>query len=324
MAEIKEIIYGQHMRTGPAPIIMKLGVMAEGGETTPFVWHGRLKFLETVSTLVNPEDAVADFRFQAHAQIRDIETNEMGTPFGHGYHFYSCYEEDGTLYVFCTNEHGEHRWGGDTVTMFKSTDLIHWEKRDVFRREGWMFFNTSVCKGRDGKYVMAIEVGEPLDLVGVPFTNFFLTSDDLVHWSMMPDEIHYSDKRYTACPVIRYLPSDDYYYMICLEALPLVRYAPYIYRTKDFMTWEVGLHNPVLWISPEDHMVKDGSVFPEETVELIKTYLSINNCDLDLCEFCGKVYIAYATGDQLGTCFGCMAVYEGTLEQFYHDFFNVL
>ena len=124
--------------------------------------------------------------------------------------------------------------------------------------------------------------------------------------------------------MLRYLPSDDYYYMICLEALPLVRYAPYIYRTKDFMTWEIGLHNPVLWISEEDHMIKEGSVFSEEDQQKIKTYLNINNCDLDICECDGKTWIVYATGDQLGDGYGCMAVYDGTMEQFLQNFFNVL
>lgn len=319
MSTIKEIIYERNMRVGPAPVIKKLGVMADGGETTPFVWNGRLKFLETVST----GDSIA-IVFDAHAQIRDIETNEISAPFAHGYHFYSCYEENGTLYVFCTNEHEGRVWGGDTITMFYSSDLIHWEKKDIYTRAGWQFFNTSVCKGRDGKYVMAVEVDKPTELSGIPYTNFFLTSDDLMTWEMMPDDVHYSDQRYTACPVLKYLPDDDYYYMICVEALPLMRYAPYIYRTKDFLTWEIGLHNPVLWISREDHQIKEGSSFPKETEEHIRTYLNINNCDLDICEFDGKTYIAYATGDQLGQGFGCMAVYDGSLKQFLQNFFNVI
>ena len=319
MIEIKEIIYGRNMRVGPAPKIRKLGVMAGGGETTPFVWQGKLKFLETVSV----GDSVAVV-FDAWAQIRDIETNEVSAPFGHGYHFYSCYEENGTVYVFATNEHEGRVWGGDTITMLWSSDLINWEKKDVSTRKGWEFYNTSVCKGRDGKYVMAVEVDKPREISGRPYTNFFLTSDDLFNWTMMPDEIHYSDKRYTACPVLRYLPSDDYYYMICVEALPLVRYAPYIYRTKDFMTWEIGLHNPVLWISEEDHMIKEGASFTPEQAEHIRTYLNINNCDLDVCECDGKTWIVYATGDQLSQGFGCMAVYEGTMEQFFQNFFNVL
>ena len=112
--------------------------------------------------------------------------------------------------------------------------------------------------------------------------------------------------------------------MICLEALPLARYAPYIYRTKDFLTWEAGLHNPVLWISEEDHTPMEGSVFSPEEEALIRTHLNINNCDVDVCEFEGKTHIVYMTGDQLGACFGCRAVYEGTMEQFFQNFFNVL
>ena len=40
--------------------------------------------------------------------------------------------------------------------------------------------------------------------------------------------------------------------MISDEALPFYRFVPYIFRTADFRTWEVGAINPVLWYSEED------------------------------------------------------------------------
>ncbi len=315
---MKEINYGFDMRMTDAPKIVKKGIVGKHGESTPFLWHGRLKWLHTRS-----EGDAQTFVFNSYFIIRDDETDEVTPPLCPGYHFYSCYEENGTLYVFGTNEHEGRAWGGDTITMMWSNDLVNWEKKDVIHRPGWEYFNTSVCRGRNGKYVMAIEAGKPQELVGKQFTIFFAESDDLMNWKCMCDDLRYNDERYTACPALRYLPSDDYYYMICLEELPLVRYAPYIYRTKDFDTWEVGIHNPVLWISPEDRMMAPGVHFEPEIEELAKTYININNCDLDLIEYEGKTKITYLTGDQMSRGFGCEAEYDGTLEQFLQAHFGL-
>ena len=141
-------------------------------------------------------------------------------------------------------------------------------------------------------------------------------------WTMLPDDVCYSRDRYTACPALRYVEDDGYYYMVCVEAFPKARYAPYIYRTRDFVTWEIGLHNPILWISKEDRMIKEGVTFDEATTSLIHSYLNINNCDVDFCEYQGKTIISYLTGDQLGTGFMCEAVYDGPLNQFLQAFFR--
>ena len=74
MAEIREIIYGRNMRVGPAPKIEKKGVFDVAGETTPFVWEGRLKLLESVSDY-SQLDENGDIR--AYCRIRDFETNEL-------------------------------------------------------------------------------------------------------------------------------------------------------------------------------------------------------------------------------------------------------
>lgn len=315
---MKEINYTYDMRMGDAPVIRKLGVTGMFGETTPFVWEGKLKWLHTVSK-GDPHTYV----FTSGFYIEDDETGESTEPVYPGLHFYSCYVENGVLYVFGTNEHEGRRWGGDTVTMLWSTDLIHYERKDAVHRPGWEYFNTSVCKGRNGKYIMAIEAGKPQELVGRAFTIFFAESDDLMNWTCMDDALHYSDARYTACPALRYVAEDDYYYMVCLEELPMQRYAPYIYRTHDFDTWEIGIHNPVLWISPEDRIPAPGAHLTPEEEELARTYVNINDCDVDFCEFGGKTYISYLTGDQLSIGFHCKAVYDGPMIEFLQSFFTL-
>lgn len=313
------INYGPRMTTQDAPVITKLGVVSPNGEMTPVVYKGRLCLIRTVR--IRPD--------LPGAQLFDCEEQKVISQFGEGREFFSGYIENDVLYAFGTYK-GEKDGKPDHITMFRSEDGINWTETVLFERPEFRLWNTSVCKGPDG-YRMAIEVSlakytfdclqhpytEP---VGIPFTEFFLKSDDLVHWEWLDDDHCYAKERYVACPALRYC--DGYYYMICLEALPLVRYEPYIYRTKDFYTWEIGLHNPVLWVSREDRFPKPGIVFDEETLYNLRHYLNINDCDVDLCEFKGQTHIFYMTGDQLSMGFMCEAVYEGPLDEFLKSFFR--
>ena len=106
--------------------------------------------------------------------------------------------------------------------------------------------------------------------------------------------------------------------MICLESLPCWRWAPYIYRTKDFETWEVGFYNPMFIPSREDLTVKEGYTVPESKLNMMLMNLTTNNSDVDLCEFEGKTYIVYATGNQGRTSGSCVAeiTYDGPLDEF--------
>ena len=312
------INYGPHMTTEDAPVIHKLGVVSDAGEMTPVVYKGRLCLIQTLH-----KDG------RSFAALTDCEDQKIVSEFGDGYEFFSGYIENDVLYGFGTYR-GEKDNKDDHIAMFKSTDGLTWEKTILFERPQFRLWNTSVCKGPDG-YRMAIEVsmaclkGDCLlnpytEPVGIPFTMFFLASEDLVNWTWLPDECCYAKERYSACPALRF--ANGYYYMIYLEALPLVRYEPYIVRTKDFLTWEVGYHNPVLWVSREDRMPKPGQVFDDKTLVKLRHYMNINDCDVDLCEYKGNTHIFYMTGDQLSCGFTCEALYEGGLNEFLEAFFR--
>lgn len=318
---MKEINYSLGMSTADPPEIKKLGVVSTRHEMTPVVFKNRLYRIETTHQ-----------NGMRCAALYDCEKQCDVSYFGHrkGINFFSGYCENDVLYAFATYLPESPEAGG-TATMFRSEDGINWTETKLFSRPGWRLFNTSVCKGPDG-YRMAIEVcsatipGDPLYTkeldpdIGVPFTEFFLKSDDLIHWQWLPLDHCLSTERYTACPALRYV--DGYYYIICLLALPHVRYAPYIYRTKDFFTWEVGLHNPVLMYSKEDRIPKPGVKLPADQLERIRTHNNINNCDIDLCEFEGKTHIFYLTGDQGSYGIMCEAIYEGPMEEFLKSFFR--
>jgi len=173
--------------------------------------------------------------------------------------------------------------------------------------------------------MMAVEVRgmdgqENIPPIGEPFTTFFARSADMENWEWLPDDASYTKDRYNACPALRY--ADGWYYMICLERLPCVRYAPYIYRTRNFFDWEVGFHNPMMMWSDEDRVPKEGCSFTEEELDILKNGLNINCSDIDLMEIDGKTHIYYANGDQMTYSFLCEAVYDGPLNQFLKHFFE--
>ena len=314
---MREINYKHRDSMKGFPVLHKNGaVTMTDGECTPFVYKGRLMCLENhwegFGGLPGPCAAIFDYF-----------SRETYTPVGgDGTRFYSAYCENDRVYVYGTK--------ANCIYCYDSDDLHSWRKTLVLEMpEMFDLFNTSVCKG-DGKYVMAIEgawagqsTGDQQNKVGNPYigeyyTEFFAESYDLFHWTNLPFEKSYTTERYCACPALRYC--DGYYYMICLERLPGVRYAPYMYRTADFETWEMGLYNPLFIPSEEDRKIKEGVELPEDLVRANAYHVDINNSDVDLCEFEGKTYMLYATGHQGGAGgmngLNCEITYDGTLEQY--------
>ncbi|KYH41116.1 MAG: hypothetical protein AYL33_004920 [Candidatus Bathyarchaeota archaeon B63] len=165
---------------------------------------------------------------------------------------------------------------------------------------------------------MAIELGEPPEVVGVPFTIRFAESEDLINWRLTSPRCVYSKDRYTACPTIRFL--DDYYYMIYLEAKPGPAYEPHITRSRNLIQWQSSPFNPVMSFSADDKRIANPELTAEQR-ERIAGAVNVNNSDIDLCEFGGKTIIYYSWGNQQGTEFLAKAIYEGTLREFLHGFF---
>lgn len=321
-----EFTYKLGQRTARAPKIRKLGAIKMGMEQTPVMFKGEPVIVESVGHV---GDTI---------RVRNLKTGEVSQDICKGYYFVSAFAEGENLYAFATSARDDKpltiyqtedasSWhdprGGSYVRMFKTTDLIHWEQKNILHCPDLQLWNTSVCKGSD-RYVMAIEVrendGYSVPQVGQDFTVFFAESTDLENWTMMPYDCSYTPKRYNACPALRY--ANGYYYMICLEALPCARYAPYIYRTQNFTDWEVGFHNPIMMYSDEDRIPHASASFTPEELDVLENGLNINNSDVDLFEFEGKTHIYYASGDQMTYSFLCEAVYDGPPEAFLEAFFK--
>ena len=303
---MREILFPALQEIQGPPVIQKNGIITDhGDEMSLFVYKGRLMYMDAGRLRCTDY-----FTGEAHEPIPDA----MGT------YYLSLFCENDVLYVFATKE--------NCVWRFVSEDLDHWSAGQVVCTfpENFELFNTSVCKDENG-YMMAVEAGgaddrfpdrndRPNPYIGRRFTEFFAHSADLEHWDLLPFENGYTMLRYNACPALRWC--DGYYYMICLEELPLRRYAPYIYRTKDFSTWEIGFYNPLFVPSREDLYPKPGAVLSEENLQMNFRHINTNNSDVDLCEYEGKTYIVYCSGNQGATWGGqnCEAVYDGPLEAF--------
>jgi hypothetical protein len=293
---------------GTGPAVKKLGTLdVLMVETTPVVFRGRLYRFEYVrDNYPANETGASYFRFI------DVATGKATPSFAKGQHLGCAFVEGDTAYAF-----GVDRWGGSKITVFRSKDLEKWEDRPALHLPGWSLYNTSVCKA-DGRYVMAVEVGGPKEVVGVPFTTFFAESKDLLTWAPLPRECVYSKEKYTACPALRYV--GVYFYMTYLEARPGPTYETHIVRSKDLRRWESSRLNPVLAFSDEDKKIANPGLTAEQR-EAIAGAKDLNNSDVDLCEYKGKTVIYYSWGNQQGKEFLAEAVYEGTLADFLRSYF---
>lgn len=306
-----EINYDFHTtRSNRYPKIKKLGIVSDCNEMTPFVWKGRLMRLE----LDDPSDGMGGT--DRSAIIRDCETGEIISRFAEDSYFHAGYLEGDTFYV-TARDNKNH----DTILIYWTKDLIHWESRVLFKNPGWVYYNTSITKGPDG-YVILMEASQPAELVGEPFTLFFASSPDLVNWTHMSPNHCLTKERYNGGPWMRYV--DGWYYVISVTMLPCRRFTNYIFRSQDFLNWEVGFYNPILMPSEEDHIISPNAHdLPEDVIKYAKIGFNINNSDIDMCDWNGKVYINYLVSNQLGTYgYMCEAEAEGTVDEFLKSYFE--
>jgi len=291
------------------PSIRKLGTLdLDMVESTPVVFRDRLYRFEYVRP-----GYTANKTGDSYFRFIDVETGRTTPTFARTFDLGCAYAEGGTMWVF-----GVDNWDGENVVVFRSNDLEHWEQHPALKLPGWGLFNTSVCMAGD-RYVMAIEVGKPPEVVGVPFTMRFAESKNLLDWRLLPEECVYTKERYSACPALRFF--DGWFYMFYLEARPGPKYETYLVRSRDLIRWEASPLNPVLKASAEDKLIANPKLTADRRAKIARA-VDLNNSDVDLCEFRGKTIITYSWGNQQGTEFLAEAVYDGSLANFFRAFFR--
>ena len=292
--------------TAGRPLIEKIGTIdCDMVETTPVVFKNKVYRFEYVrANYWDNHTGDSYFRFVDH------QTGKRTAPFAKGFHFGSAFVSNGTVYVTAVNKPD-----GESVYLFASRDLEHWDSWLAFKLPGFGMFNTSMIKV-DDKFVLMFEVGKPKEEAGVAFTARFATSTDLKKWEILSSDHNYAMDRYTAPHCLRYL--DGYYYDFYLEVHQ--GFEARVVRSKDLVKWEPSPLNPVLKASADDKKIANKNL-SDSLLQKIAMAEDCNNSDIDFCEFKGKLVINYSWGNQRGKEFLAEAVYNGTMNQFLKGWF---
>ena len=171
----------------PRPQLTKLGTVDIAScETTPLVINGSLWRFESVhSAYPGNVDTQRPKRSYFRFVQMDVEAGAITQPFAWRNELGCAYTEEGSSRVWAfgtykgesTNEPGE-------ITAFWSDDgMRSWESKVVLVGNATALktvWNTSVHRGPDGTYIMAIET----ELFG-SFTVNFATSKDLLNWEIL-------------------------------------------------------------------------------------------------------------------------------------------
>jgi hypothetical protein len=206
---MREIIFPDINEIKGPPKIEKHGFITDhGAEMSLFVYKNRLMYMD-----VDNLRCIDYFTKESFSPIADSKNT----------YYLSAFCENDIVYAFATKDNKVYR--------FVTENLDEWTEGEVVIEfpENFELFNTSVCKA-ENEYVMAIEAGgaddrfpdrndRPNPYIGKRFTEFFAVSKDLKNWALMDFDKGYTKLRYNACPSLSY--SKGYFYMICLEELPL-------------------------------------------------------------------------------------------------------
>lgn len=304
--------------TSRYPTFRKLGAVSPNGEASPFVFGEKLYRME----LSDPTRGLDFADPRICSEIREAETGRLVSKLAAGCYYTAAYIEGGRVYVTGTRierrAEGKAETGG-TILLFESDDLVNWASRELLTRPGWRFFNTSLTKGPEG-YVMAVESNHPKH-AGVPFTMFFATSKDLQTWTFMDDSRAFPKNWYAGGPFLIW--RKGWYYLSLVTELPCQRYCTYLYRTRDFATWEVGRYNPFMVCSEEDRRISPHAHSLDAARRAkVGTAFICSLADVEMCDYDGKTYIGYGVGDQQGYYHWAEAWYDGPMDELLENFFR--
>ena len=304
------------------PDVRRLGTICCNNlvETTPIVFKGELYRFEVVRRKsFNSEIADKvywrDLPDLPCLRFVHIRTNTPTPYFAEGHTFGSPYVEGDTMYaVTCVG----NDWGSDRLAIFKSNDLITWEKHCEIHLPGFRIFNMCIAK-KDGTYKLLIEINGPKEeCAGNKWVLRFLTSTDFKNWELMPIDYHVA----VGSPGLYTFEDDPYYYLIYTQWLPNHHFDPCVARTLDLKEWEFSKVNPIFTYN-DDEDKKIGNPFLSlADRERIKYALNINNSDLEICEYLGRTIIYYSWGDQKGNEFLAEACAECGMHKFLKSFFE--
>jgi hypothetical protein len=291
------------LKSQPPRIVKRGTIDLDLCETTPFVFHGKLYRLEW-------------HRKASRLRIMDHDTQTEVSHFGDHHRFPCAIVEGDTVYVIGTTE--DKGWCGDTLTVFTSKDCLHWKQHEGFRDPRFRLCNTSACKTPDG-YLMSIEIvqGSPGG-IGY-FSGRFLTSKDLIHWTLLPDDCRIQLGGKAISPhCLRY--ADGWYYQFSTVGGYPTGWVLLLDRSRDLKKWEPSPFNPIMVAEAADKQIANPKLTADQRAKIAKAH-NRDNSDIDFCEYRGKLVINYCWGNQVGTEFIAEGEYAGNEAQFLKEWF---
>lgn len=208
------------------------------------------------------------------------------------YGFATAFVDNGRLFLFGTMTSG----AGSNSIFKQEMNTTTWElignAEIVYTSpDGVTIYNTSVTKGPQG-FVMMYEC-----TCAQNFSERFLISNDLETWTPIGGLANAG--YYSGGPFLIYVSND--WYILSYLRRTVGGWETVVARTQDFITFETS-DIPFMGVDS-----------PSE---------GINLSDVDFIEYQGKVYFTYAYGDQATWGGAGMALFDGTLQEFYSLYWN--
>lgn len=276
-------------------------------ENTPVIYGGRpLLVLNYRDDDKGWHDQYAD---SMYLYIVDLQTSQRIAEFGKGHSCVKAFVDGKRLHVFAS-EATNYEWF-QSMYDFRTDDLKTWHRELALKKEegGEHIFNASVCRDDQGFLMAYVAYAKARHASAFPYFKF-ARSKDLVHWEKVPDLAFAgrSGKQYSNTPAIRYFAPYCYviYYTTVDEMGRMVpescRFASFVARSKDLVTWQLSSLNPILQPGPGE---------------------GISTSDVELMELEGNTYLFYATGNQRSPGWRAVrvAMHPGPMRPFFERWF---
>lgn len=281
------------------------------GETTPFVFRGRLYRLENWQKFMElPQASSGDRYMEDVVRIWDVEADALVSVVLTGHSFGMAFVWEDRVYVYAAAHPANNRWRTVTeITLTTSDDLQHWTAPEVVLRAepNEHLFNVAVCRG-DHRFIMLYETD---DARWPAFTFKYCESNDLRHWTLIPDAI-YGREKYVGGPALYY--EDGWYYTLYLHDLG-GKWETRITRSRDLIHWEdAPVERPFLTFDEE-------RTFQYWHQGELRTVHEINASDAEVCAWQGKTLVYFNGGDQQSSGDLQLAEFDGTPAQLFAAFF---
>ncbi|MBI4328154.1 MAG: alpha-L-fucosidase [Chloroflexi bacterium] len=299
---------------GPArawthPLINQRKLNSPLVEVTPFVFKDRLYLLENWQKQWEFPGSPDGSHFQEdEIRIRDVAADKIVSVALNGHGLGMALVWSNRVHVFAGNWGTKKKWEITEIEATSSDDLVNWTKPIVVLRAEPQekFFNVSVCRGREA-FVLLAESNDPK---WPPFTFKYFKSDDLMHWTPVPDAIYGRDK-YVGGPALYF--EGGWYYTLYLESLSGGKYETRITRSRDLLRWQdAPAGRPVVTFNPTN------TVHPLRPAHVRES----NASDAEVVFWRGKTRVYFTGGDQQLAGDLQLAEFNGTPRELFESFFK--